>query len=157
MNLEHELWRESHRPTPEQYEGMRRRLEKEKNKPLITVIVAGAGVAEPLLRDTIDSVIAQAYDVWELCVLCDDRSSARVEQMLGALADRKAYRVFKQTAVPDGNVTAFNLAIHEARGEFIAILEAAGVVATIRKRKGADIDAACGQLRLKQEQLVAGT
>lgn len=41
--------------------------------------------------------------------------------------------------------------------EFIAILEAAGVVATIRKRKGADIDAACGQLRLKQEQLVAGT
>jgi 23S rRNA (adenine2503-C2)-methyltransferase len=36
--------------------------------------------------------------------------------------------------------------------EFIAILEAAGIPATIRKRKGADIDAACGQLRLKQEQ-----
>ena len=37
--------------------------------------------------------------------------------------------------------------------EFIAILEAGGIPATIRKRKGADIDAACGQLRLKQEQL----
>lgn len=36
--------------------------------------------------------------------------------------------------------------------EFIAILEAAGIPATIRKRKGADIDAACGQLRLKKEQ-----
>jgi 23S rRNA (adenine2503-C2)-methyltransferase len=36
--------------------------------------------------------------------------------------------------------------------EFIATLEAAGIPATIRKRKGADIDAACGQLRLKQEQ-----
>jgi len=35
--------------------------------------------------------------------------------------------------------------------EFVAILEAAGIPATIRKRKGADIDAACGQLRLKQE------
>lgn len=35
--------------------------------------------------------------------------------------------------------------------EFISILEAAGVPATIRKRKGADIDAACGQLRLKKE------
>lgn len=39
--------------------------------------------------------------------------------------------------------------------EFIAILEAAGIPATIRKRKGADIDAACGQLRLKQEQQLA--
>ncbi|MEX0702900.1 MAG: 23S rRNA (adenine(2503)-C(2))-methyltransferase RlmN [Planctomycetales bacterium] len=35
---------------------------------------------------------------------------------------------------------------------FVEILEAAGVAATIRKRKGADIDAACGQLRLKSER-----
>ena len=41
--------------------------------------------------------------------------------------------------------------------DFIAILEAAGIPATIRKRKGADIDAACGQLRLKQEQQLAVT
>ncbi|MBW3539887.1 MAG: 23S rRNA (adenine(2503)-C(2))-methyltransferase RlmN [Planctomycetes bacterium] len=32
---------------------------------------------------------------------------------------------------------------------FAEILEQAGVAATIRKRKGADIDAACGQLRLE--------
>ncbi len=34
--------------------------------------------------------------------------------------------------------------------QFIEILEADGVKATIRKRKGEDIDAACGQLRLEQ-------
>ena len=33
--------------------------------------------------------------------------------------------------------------------EFVAILESFGIPATVRKRKGADIDAACGQLRLK--------
>jgi 23S rRNA (adenine2503-C2)-methyltransferase len=37
--------------------------------------------------------------------------------------------------------------------EFVAILESHGVAATVRKRKGADIDAACGQLRLKEAQL----
>lgn len=37
-----------------------------------------------------------------------------------------------------------------AKDTFVAILEQAGVPATIRKRKGEDIDAACGQLRLKQ-------
>jgi len=35
---------------------------------------------------------------------------------------------------------------------FAAILDEAGVPVTIRKRKGADIDAACGQLRLRHEQ-----
>jgi 23S rRNA (adenine2503-C2)-methyltransferase len=34
--------------------------------------------------------------------------------------------------------------------EFVRILTEAGIPATVRKRKGADIDAACGQLRLHQ-------
>lgn len=34
---------------------------------------------------------------------------------------------------------------------FIDVLTKAGVAATVRKRKGADIDAACGQLRLTEE------
>lgn len=36
--------------------------------------------------------------------------------------------------------------------EFARILEQAGVPATVRKRKGADIDAACGQLRLQAKK-----
>lgn len=39
---------------------------------------------------------------------------------------------------------------------FVEILEDAGVAATVRKRKGADIDAACGQLRLAHERAAAG-
>lgn len=35
---------------------------------------------------------------------------------------------------------------------FRNLLESRGVTATVRKRKGADIDAACGQLRLNREQ-----
>lgn len=35
---------------------------------------------------------------------------------------------------------------------FVELLEESGVNVTVRKRKGADIDAACGQLRLQQEQ-----
>lgn len=36
--------------------------------------------------------------------------------------------------------------------KFCGILEARGVPATVRKRKGADIDAACGQLRLNRTE-----
>ena len=35
--------------------------------------------------------------------------------------------------------------------KFIATLQQSGIVATLRRRLGADIDAACGQLRRKNE------
>ena len=38
-----------------------------------------------------------------------------------------------------------------AQDAFLAVLDNAGIPATIRREKGHDIDAACGQLRLKQE------
>jgi 23S rRNA (adenine2503-C2)-methyltransferase len=41
---------------------------------------------------------------------------------------------------------------HARTAAFVDILTDAGIAATVRKRKGADIDAACGQLRLAEEQ-----
>ncbi len=41
--------------------------------------------------------------------------------------------------------------------QFLEILEHRGITATVRKRKGADIDAACGQLRLYRENGVTGS
>jgi 23S rRNA (adenine2503-C2)-methyltransferase len=38
---------------------------------------------------------------------------------------------------------------------FLAALEKQKVTATLRREKGGDIDAACGQLRLKTEQELA--
>lgn len=41
--------------------------------------------------------------------------------------------------------------------EFLAVLEKQRVIATLRREKGHDIDAACGQLRLKTERELAST
>ena len=56
--------------------------------------------------------------------------------------------------IPMNNVTELDFVepTNPDANAFAAILENAGTVATIRKRKGADIDAACGQLRLIKEQ-----
>ena len=70
------------------------------------------------------------------------------------LADLLAGRNAHVNLIPMNSVET--LPFHEPTepdtGQFIAILESRGTVATVRKRKGADIDAACGQLRLSQEQ-----
>jgi 23S rRNA (adenine2503-C2)-methyltransferase len=44
----------------------------------------------------------------------------------------------------------------EVQEAFLAALEEQGVTATLRREKGHDIDAACGQLRLKTERELAG-
>jgi 23S rRNA (adenine2503-C2)-methyltransferase len=44
----------------------------------------------------------------------------------------------------------------EVQEAFLAALEKQGVTATLRREKGHDIDAACGQLRLKTERELAG-
>jgi len=45
----------------------------------------------------------------------------------------------------------------KAQEDFLASLEKQDVIATLRREKGHDIDAACGQLRLKTERELAGT
>jgi 23S rRNA (adenine2503-C2)-methyltransferase len=45
----------------------------------------------------------------------------------------------------------------EAQEQFLKALERQHVTATLRREKGHDIDAACGQLRLKTERELAGT
>ncbi len=45
--------------------------------------------------------------------------------------------------------TGFRAGAKESAAAFAAVLEKAGVTATLRRRLGADIDAACGQLRKK--------
>ena len=44
----------------------------------------------------------------------------------------------------------------QAQEQFLQALEARGASATLRREKGHDIDAACGQLRLKTERELAG-
>jgi 23S rRNA (adenine2503-C2)-methyltransferase len=45
----------------------------------------------------------------------------------------------------------------EAQERFLAALEKGGVTATLRREKGHDIDAACGQLRLRTERELSAT
>jgi 23S rRNA (adenine2503-C2)-methyltransferase len=68
-------------------------------------------------------------------------------QLAGLLKSRNAH----VNLIPMNRVETleFNEPSASRTSEFVSILEERGVAATVRKRKGADIDAACGQLRLK--------
>jgi 23S rRNA (adenine2503-C2)-methyltransferase len=69
-------------------------------------------------------------------------------QLAGLLRSRNAH----VNLIPMNRVETleFDEPSKSRTAEFVEILETSGVAATVRKRKGADIDAACGQLRLKE-------
>lgn len=70
------------------------------------------------------------------------------------LAKHLQSRIAHVNLIPMNGVTELEFVAPTAprTEEFVKILESFGIPATVRKRKGADIDAACGQLRLSGER-----
>ncbi|WP_010582882.1 23S rRNA (adenine(2503)-C(2))-methyltransferase RlmN [Schlesneria paludicola] len=70
------------------------------------------------------------------------------------LAKRLQSRIAHVNLIPMNGVTELEFVAPTAprTDEFVQVLESFGIPATVRKRKGADIDAACGQLRLAKER-----
>jgi len=106
--------------------------------------------------DAADDFFAQTgrrvtYEYVLLGGLNDGAEHAR--ELAGLLSSRNAH----VNLIPMNRIEGlpFQEPSEERKRRFVAILEQAGVAATIRKRKGADIDAACGQLRLQQERAAA--
>jgi 23S rRNA (adenine2503-C2)-methyltransferase len=75
--------------------------------------------------------------------------SDRVEQAraLAALLDRRVYKV---NLIPYNPTGAYEGSSREAIAAFKAVLDRAGLPATVRLTRGRDIDAACGQLAARE-------
>lgn len=92
-------------------------------KPVISVVIPVYNTAEKWLRQCIDSVIAQTYPHWELCIADDASSSKQVQRVLRsyAKADPRIKVVFRPE---NGHISkTSNSALEIASGEFIALLD----------------------------------
>jgi len=94
-----------------------------KYTPKISIVMPVYNTPEKLLELAIESVRAQYYENWELCI-CDDASSqARVHSILESWSYRDAR--IRVTFLPDnlGVATASNRALQSAGGEFVGFLD----------------------------------
>lgn len=113
----------------------------------------------------IDAILAAADDYFEITgrrvtyeyVLLAGKNDGpeQAKQLAKLLRDRVAH----VNLIPMNPVAPIDLAAPaEPRTRmFVEMLEHGGVNVTVRKRKGADIDAACGQLRLTELTVTRGT
>ena len=93
------------------------------HRPLISVLMPVYNPPEQWLVKAIESVRAQFYPHWELCIADDASSAAHVRRVLEDFAQRDAR--IKVTFRPEnGHISASsNTALDLASGEFVALLD----------------------------------
>ena len=92
-------------------------------KPVFSVLVPVYNTDERWLRQCLDSVLAQLYPYWELCIADDASTEPHIRDLLNEYMakDSRIRVVFRHE---NGHISASsNSALELARGEFIALLD----------------------------------
>ena len=93
----------------------------QKEKPLISVITPTYN-AERFIEETIDSVLAQTYDHWEM-ILVDDASQDQTVEIVEKYSRQDERIKLIQLEENSGSAVARNTAMDHANGRFIAFLD----------------------------------
>lgn len=92
-------------------------------RPLISVVMPTYNTDSTLLKKCIDSVMAQSYDNWELCIADDASPDKHVVKILEQYATREP-RVRYTVRKKNGHISeASNSALELVKGEFVALLD----------------------------------
>lgn len=117
-------WIKQHEPQGQEAERLwRAQIVKMRHKPLISILVPVYETPRDLLREMIDSVRAQCYEQWELCIADDGSASPHVRETLQhyAEADTRIKVAFRDC---NGHISAAsNTALELATGEWTALLD----------------------------------
>jgi O-antigen biosynthesis protein len=104
-------------------EGIRRHMDTLARQPLISVVMPVFDTPERFLRRAIDSILAQIYPHWELCIADDCSTQPYVSRVIREYVqrDQRIKAVFRTR---NGNISACsNSALALAKGEFVALVD----------------------------------
>ncbi len=93
------------------------------SRPLVSILLPVYRTPERWLRRCLDSVLAQVYPDWELCVADDASASPHVRRVLEEYA-RRDPRIRVTFRERNGHISAAtNTALEMARGDYVALLD----------------------------------
>jgi len=120
---EYQQWFERHRATARDLDRMRNESRAFAAKPLISVVTPVFDTPVQRLEEAIESVLAQAYENWELVLIDDGSSDADLLRALPVLAARDRRIILKSLEKHEGISAASNQGLALARGEWITFLD----------------------------------
>ncbi len=119
----YDFWIEAHTPRAIDLKHMSEVVPLLPYQPTISILVPAYETPEAYLRLMLDSVIAQVYQHWELCIIDDASPSPVVAEVIQGYASREA-RIKFGRRVANGHISrASNDALELATGDFVALLD----------------------------------
>ena len=123
LNLQYEVWLQLHHWTDSNLEGMRRAARDLPYQPLISILTPVYETDEALLRSAIESVRAQVYGKWELCLVDDGSRRPHVRFVLDEYAAMDPRIRVEHLPQNQGIAEASAQALRMATGEFAGLLD----------------------------------
>lgn len=114
-------WYEAYAPDEETLE--RQRHHKFSYAPLISIAVPAYKTPTVFLREMIESLLAQTYENWELCIANGSPEDQEMERILKAYAARDSRIHYRNLTKNLGIADNTNAALEMGKGEFIGLLD----------------------------------
>lgn len=109
--------------TPDVEADIRERIGGMEGRPLISILMPVYNTPAGVLRKTIESVLAQLYADWELCVVDDASPQPEVRRILEEFSASDSRIRVEFSERNSGIARATNRALAVARGSFVALLD----------------------------------
>lgn len=123
LQYQYELWLEKHGPGAGDYERFKREPGSLRHRPLISIVMPVYNVERCWLEKAIDSVRAQIYPDWELCIADDASTEPQVREVLSFYEGQDSRVKVKYLEGNRGIAGATNEALSLAGGEYIGLLD----------------------------------
>ena len=120
---EYQRWFEQHRASAKELASMRHEARAFLSQPLISILTPVFNTPVSWLREAVDSVLAQAYENWELLLIDDGSTATDLVRALPALAARDRRIRLVRLESHQGISAALNRGLDLAEGEWLAFLD----------------------------------
>ena len=123
LSNEYQVWLEKHRLPVDQIPALREEARQFAHQPLISIITPVFNPPARGLEDAINSVLAQAYENWELILIDDASTDPETLAALPTLVGRDARIRFARRDENGGISIASNNGLALAKGEWVGFLD----------------------------------
>ena len=120
---QYQEWLQRHGASAGDLDRMRREARTFASQPLISIITPVFDTSVPWLEEAVESVLAQAYENWELLLIDDGSSASDLLNALPGLAARDRRITLARLGEHKGISAASNQGLGLARGEWVAFLD----------------------------------
>jgi len=123
LNRQYRLWLEQHRLSPAQIEVCLEDIRTFARTPVISVLMPVFNTDAGWLTAAVESMRAQIYPRWELCLVNDASTKAHIAPLLATFVASDPRIKLKSLATNEGISGASNHALALASGEFVGLLD----------------------------------